>query len=195
MSFEELQPRMFSFNSPFGACEQCHGIGYKLEMDPDLVIPDKNLSIADGAIATYRTHVDGWRRQQLGNVGRAYGFSILDPLHNRNHYLSYDNLDRMVSAQVGSDNYTYSFNSLGNIKKIIKNNASKKFIYSGSQAHAPSTIVDGSLGVDVYDVNELDTGIKNRTYEVFLLSEDNSSVIDVNFSMFFGDGSSFADNV
>ena len=51
ISFEELQPRMFSFNSPFGACEECKGLGIKIEFDPDLIIPDMTKSIMDGAIA------------------------------------------------------------------------------------------------------------------------------------------------
>jgi excinuclease ABC subunit A len=53
LSFEELEPRSFSFNSPFGACAECSGIGTKLEVDEELVIPDDNLSINDGAIAPW----------------------------------------------------------------------------------------------------------------------------------------------
>ncbi len=78
--FEELQPRMFSFNSPFGACEACHGLGIKMEFDPDLIIPNKELSIADGAIALYKTIRDGWRNNYLGAVAKHYGFSIFTPL-------------------------------------------------------------------------------------------------------------------
>lgn len=76
ISFEELQPRMFSFNSPFGACEECHGLGIKMEFGPDLIIPDKDLCIADGAIALYKNVVDSWRAQYLGAVARNYGFDI-----------------------------------------------------------------------------------------------------------------------
>ncbi len=53
LSFEELEPRSFSFNSPFGACAECSGIGTKLEVDEDLIIPDDSLSIEDGAIAPW----------------------------------------------------------------------------------------------------------------------------------------------
>src|SRR5690606_21426583 len=52
-SIGELEPRMFSFNSPFGACPDCDGLGSKLEVDPDLVIPDKSLSLNEGAIAPW----------------------------------------------------------------------------------------------------------------------------------------------
>jgi excinuclease ABC subunit A len=82
--FEELQPRMFSFNSPFGACEACHGLGIKMEFDPDLIIPNKELSIADGAIALYKTIRDSWRNNYLGAVAKHYGFDIFTPIKNLN---------------------------------------------------------------------------------------------------------------
>jgi excinuclease ABC subunit A len=78
--FEELQPRMFSFNSPFGACEACHGLGIKMDFDPDLIIPDKNLCIADGALAIYRNAVDGWRGQYVGAVAKYFGFDVFTPI-------------------------------------------------------------------------------------------------------------------
>jgi excinuclease ABC subunit A len=78
--FEELQPRMFSFNSPFGACEACHGLGIKMDFDPDLIIPDKNLCIADGALAIYRNAVDGWRGQYVGAVAKHFGFDVFTPI-------------------------------------------------------------------------------------------------------------------
>ena len=56
ISIEEIEPRSFSFNNPFGACPVCFGLGYKMEFDEDLMIPDKSLSINEGAIA-----VLGWQ--------------------------------------------------------------------------------------------------------------------------------------
>jgi excinuclease ABC subunit A len=78
--FEELQPRMFSFNSPFGACETCHGLGIKMEFDPDLIIPDRHLSIADGALVIYRNAIDGWRGQYVGAVAKHFGFDVFTPI-------------------------------------------------------------------------------------------------------------------
>ena len=80
MVFEELQPRMFSFNSPFGACERCHGLGIRMDFDPNLMIPDKELSMADGAIKLYRNAMDGWRIKFLGSVAKHYGFDIFTPI-------------------------------------------------------------------------------------------------------------------
>jgi len=82
--FEELQPRMFSFNSPFGACPTCHGLGFKMEFDPDLIVPDKSLCIADGAIAIYRNIRDGWRVKILGGVAKHFGFDLFTPIQDLN---------------------------------------------------------------------------------------------------------------
>ncbi len=84
MTFEELQPRMFSFNSPFGACEECHGLGIRMDFDPDLIIPDRSLSIADGALAIYRNAIDGWRGQYVGAVAKHFGFDVFTPLSEIN---------------------------------------------------------------------------------------------------------------
>jgi excinuclease ABC subunit A len=80
VSFTDIQPRNFSFNSPFGACPTCHGLGIKIEFSPDLIMPDKNLSIRDNGIKCYSGLVDGWRKQQLASVGKSHGFSITAPL-------------------------------------------------------------------------------------------------------------------
>jgi excinuclease ABC subunit A len=71
---------MFSFNSPFGACEACNGLGIRMEFDPDLIIPDRVLCIADGAVALYRNAIDGWRGQHLAAVAKHFGFDIFTPI-------------------------------------------------------------------------------------------------------------------
>ncbi len=82
LAFEELQPRMFSFNSPFGACETCHGLGINMEFDPDLIIPNKTKSIADGAIKLYKGIRDRWRIKYLGAVAQHFGFDIFTPIQD-----------------------------------------------------------------------------------------------------------------
>jgi excinuclease ABC subunit A len=78
--FESLEPRMFSFNSPWGACPTCHGLGEITEVSADLVIPDKTKSIMDGAIAVYGKMELSWRAQQLSVVGSKYGFDLFTPM-------------------------------------------------------------------------------------------------------------------
>ncbi|MBT7241424.1 MAG: excinuclease ABC subunit UvrA [Candidatus Diapherotrites archaeon] len=82
VTFEELEPRMFSFNSPFGACEECNGLGVKSEFDPDLIIPDKSKSILDAAIKIYGKMDFSWRSQQLAAVGKTHGFSLVIPIEH-----------------------------------------------------------------------------------------------------------------
>ncbi len=75
LSFDELQPRNFSFNSPYGACPTCDGLGIRLEVDPELVVPDPDLSIEEGALAPWAgTRLEYWYRV-LGSVADAHGFS------------------------------------------------------------------------------------------------------------------------
>jgi excinuclease ABC subunit A len=79
LSFEELQPRNFSFNSPYGACTTCDGLGTRLEVDPELVVPDPDLSIEEGAIAPWAgTRLEYWYRV-LEAVAQAHGFSMKTP--------------------------------------------------------------------------------------------------------------------
>lgn len=83
----ELEPRMFSFNSPFGACPECTGLGTKTEFDVDLVIPDKSLPVRDGAILpfVYKSgEVKEWWPQVLDGVGRATGFDSEGPVSDLN---------------------------------------------------------------------------------------------------------------
>jgi excinuclease ABC subunit A len=78
--FESLEPRMFSFNSPYGACHNCHGLGEVLEVSEELVIPNKNKSIMNGALAVYGKMDLSWRAQQLAMVGKKHGFDVFTPI-------------------------------------------------------------------------------------------------------------------
>lgn len=83
ISIDEIEPRIFSFNNPFGACEVCNGIGYKMEFDEELILPDRSLSLAEGAIA-----ISGWQsvpdknsfsRCLLDALAKEYDFSLDTP--------------------------------------------------------------------------------------------------------------------
>lgn len=79
--FEELEPRMFSFNSPFGACNNCLGLGQKMTLNPELIIPDQTKNIIDGAIALYGKMDLKWRGQQITAIGKKHGFDIFTPIN------------------------------------------------------------------------------------------------------------------
>lgn len=82
ISFPDLAPRLFSFNSPYGACPTCKGLGYTLEVDPDLVVPDATKSVLEGVIACYALPVKGWRLRSLTSIANHYGFSLDTPFQD-----------------------------------------------------------------------------------------------------------------
>lgn len=90
VSLPEISPRMFSFNSPYGACAECDGLGTKLEVDPDLVVPNKNLSVNEGAIVPWASPITtrrqrwkyswaGYYAELLSDLSRDYNFSLDTP--------------------------------------------------------------------------------------------------------------------
>ncbi len=83
ISIEEIQPRMFSFNNPFGACPECTGLGFQLRVDPEMVIPNRSLSILDGAITASgwnNVRGDGISRMYFDALAKKYKFSLRDPV-------------------------------------------------------------------------------------------------------------------
>lgn len=79
-SFEEISPRMFSFNSPWGACPDCSGLGVNMEIDPDLIIPDRGRSINDGAIEPWSSSTSNYYPQMLAALAQHYGFDLNTPV-------------------------------------------------------------------------------------------------------------------
>ncbi|MEW6617986.1 MAG: excinuclease ABC subunit UvrA [bacterium] len=108
ISYEELSPRMFSFNSPYGACPTCKGLGVKLEIDPDLVVPNKELSVYDGAIRPWGIP---WERlqQTLERIARQYGFRLDVPFKElkkeHQHILLYGTQGEYYRTRFGTFRY------------------------------------------------------------------------------------------
>jgi excinuclease ABC subunit A len=111
IAIPELEPRTFSFNSPQGACPVCTGLGSRLEVDPELVIPNGRLTIAEGAIRPFnRVNTDAWYMKKLQAVADRYKFS----LHVPTGEISAENMERIL---YGTDAETYSV-SLGGGRKF-----------------------------------------------------------------------------
>ncbi len=138
ISIEELEPRSFSFNNPFGACPDCLGIGYRMEFDEDLIIPDPSLSIDEGAIAA-----PGWQsvvkegsysRSTLEAMANEYGFSLSTPFQDYpaeiRDLLWYGTEGRRVEVRYtgrhGSGVYNIAFEGL-------LNNIQKRYRETGSE--------------------------------------------------------------
>lgn len=104
VTIPELEPRTFSFNSPHGACPVCTGLGSRLEVDPELVIPNGRLTIAEGAIRPFnRINTDAWYTKKMQAVADRYNFS----LHSPTSELSQESLERLLYG-TGSEKYRVS---------------------------------------------------------------------------------------
>jgi len=115
LTIGELEPRTFSFNSPFGMCKACNGLGVKMEFDADLVIPDKSKSILEGAIVPWSGRFSAFRKQALRAVGKKFGFDLMTPiekiipkhlqiiLHGTN-----DLIDFKYSSKSGDSSWQYT---------------------------------------------------------------------------------------
>jgi excinuclease ABC subunit A len=104
VAIPELEPRTFSFNSPQGACPVCTGLGSRLEVDPELVIPNGRLTIAEGAIRPFnRINADAWYTKKMQAVAERFNFS----LHVPTSEISKENMDRLLYG-TGNEKYRVS---------------------------------------------------------------------------------------
>ena len=174
ISVEEVEPRSFSFNNPFGACPECFGLGYKMEFDEDLMIPDKSLSIGQGAIA-----VMGWQscakegsftRAILDALAEEYGFDLDTPFKDYSEkihdILIYGTNGKKVkvhyTGQRGTGVYDVAFEGLiENVSRRYRETFSQtsKAEYESFMRITPCTACHGqrlkkeSLAVTVGDLN------------------------------------------
>ncbi|MBR5459362.1 MAG: excinuclease ABC subunit UvrA [Clostridia bacterium] len=135
ISLGELAPRMFSFNNPFGACPQCSGLGMKKVVAPDKLIPDKSISLADGAIVVngYKSlNKDGWTTKIIKQVGERVGFTLEQPIDS----FSPEALDALYYG-TGPEVYTIPFSKDGVTRRYdvtfegIVNATARRFSESG----------------------------------------------------------------
>ncbi|HEY7452816.1 MAG TPA: excinuclease ABC subunit UvrA [Candidatus Limnocylindria bacterium] len=137
-SFEEPAPRNFSFNSPFGACPACTGLGSRLEIDPDLVLPDDSRSIRDGAIVPWRRMAvtDSWFAKILDAVAKQYRFSTDTPVGKlsdkaRDILLHGNHGERVVVQYRSRSGSTHNFSTT--FEGIIPN-LERRYRETGSEA-------------------------------------------------------------
>jgi excinuclease ABC subunit A len=130
LSFGELEPRNFSFNSPHGACRECTGLGVKMELDPELVIPNKDLSLAEGAVQPWaRTStVSTWYMRMLEALARKYRFSVQEPVRNLSteqlNYVLYGDKGEITIQYTGSGGHANRWNTT--FEGVI-NNLSRRY--------------------------------------------------------------------
>ena len=124
ISLGELAPRMFSFNSPHGACPSCQGLGTKMEFDPDLIIPDRKKTMTEGAIVPWSTQMWGFRGQALKSLGNYLGFDLGTPIKDLKPehlkiilYGTDDEIDFHFKSKDATSHYTYK----GTFEGVIPN--------------------------------------------------------------------------
>ena len=116
ISFDELSPRMFSFNNPFGACPACTGIGYLMKMDPDLIIPDKNKTLYDGVKAFGSSTMkkgDTMAKMYFESIARHYGVDISVPIKK----LPKDFLDKILYG-TGTEEIDFEYASAAGVRRF-----------------------------------------------------------------------------
>jgi excinuclease ABC subunit A len=133
-TIEEIEPRLFSFNSPYGACEECEGIGHNLNVDPNLVVPDDKKSLQDGAIAPWAKSTSLYYAQTLASIAKHYKFSLSD---------SWKKLPKKVQDIIlfGSDEEEISFSYDDNYQSYktkktfegVVNNLERRYLETDSE--------------------------------------------------------------
>jgi len=190
ISIDEIEPRIFSFNNPFGACPECHGIGIKMEFDEDLLIPDHKLSLADGAIAVlgWQSAVDksSYTRCTLEALAKEYKFDLNKPYKDLTdkikHMIMHGTGDKTVKVhykgQRGEGIYDVAFEGLiRNVERRYRETSSDtiKQEYETFMRTTPCKECGGkrlkkeSLAVTVGDKNISDvTGYSIRDLKEFM---------------------------
>lgn len=135
ISFEELEPRMFSFNSPYGACPTCDGLGSKLEIDPRLVVPNQNLSINDGAIIPIGEKRNSWYFEMISSLAKQYEFDLDVPWkalsEEHQHRVLYGSGDQKIKFMFAREESRFEFSS--KYEGVI-NNLYRRYKQTSSQS-------------------------------------------------------------
>ncbi|SES68015.1 Excinuclease ABC subunit A [Methanococcoides vulcani] len=169
IGFEEMEPSAFSFNSPQGACEECHGLGTSMEFDPELIVPDPTLTLREGAVETWNKK-DGYYMQALESVGQRFGFSLdvpFEELDQKHKDIIFNGTTEMIDfVHIGKNGGMWKHKGrfrgvISNISKTYDNTESentkdrlRKYITT-----KPCTVCNGnrlkpaSLAVSINDSN------------------------------------------
>ena len=133
-TIEEIEPRLFSFNSPYGACEECEGIGHNLNVDPNLVVPNTKLSLQDGAISPWAKSTSLYYAQTLSSLSKHYKFSMQVPWKKLSKKIQEiilygsDDDEIKFSYDDGYDKYTTTKSFEG-----VVNNLERRFLETDSE--------------------------------------------------------------
>lgn len=135
ISYDEPQPNTFSFNSPYGACSKCDGLGYIFEFDKNILIPDRKLSIQKGAIVPLGPARDSWNFAVLKAVAKKYEFSLTSPLEK----LPEELIDQLLFGEQDPVFLTVSYGSYGTREYKVQFNGVMKLLEEMSTKYREDT--------------------------------------------------------
>ncbi|MCB0305684.1 MAG: excinuclease ABC subunit UvrA [Calditrichaeota bacterium] len=186
ISYEEIEPRMFSFNSPYGACPSCDGLGSTLEIDPRLLVPDPRLSIRGGAVESVGEERNSWYYEMIAALAREFGFSLDTPWKDlpeeAQRLVLYGTGDQKVRFKFEREHSKFEFSShyegaINNLYRRYRQTSSQhiRTWIEGFMNQIPCTECNGarlrneSLGVKVNDLNIAEVTAKNirKAHEFF----------------------------
>lgn len=136
ISYEELTPRMFSFNSPYGACAECGGLGTKMEISPDLIVPDPSISIAEGALKPWKDITGTWYSHILRSLSDHFNFDLFSPWEKMP-----EEAQKVILFGTGNKEIKFKYNSgtgkfsgeyIGKFEGVI-NNLQRRYKETSSQ--------------------------------------------------------------
>lgn len=202
INIQEIEPRSFSFNNPFGACSECSGLGFKSEFDPDLLVPNENLSLIEGAI-----NVPGWlsvnndqsiAQAILRKLAEKYNFDLYTPYKNlpqnaKNILMNGDNTKYKISfvGRFGKhQNYEYKFDGLINIMRKRYNETSSAFMrqeYESLMTNTTCPACNGQRlkkellavtvgGKNIYEVSSIPICDMNKFFEALQLTANQEKI-------------------
>jgi excinuclease ABC subunit A len=124
ISIEELTPRMFSFNNPYGACPTCAGLGFTMKIDPELLLPKKELSLNGGGLAAWNSTSQGWYFRYVEALAEKYGFSMDVPIKDLSKqaldYILYGSGDDVLTMEY-EDSYGHHQVHRGTWEGVVNN--------------------------------------------------------------------------
>ena len=194
VSYEEISPRMFSFNSPYGACPVCNGLGTIMEIDPELVVPNPKKSLSQGAIEPWGQAKEGWYFTHLKSLAKHYGFSMDTPweelpeaLRQIILYGSDEEIDvnyRSTHGKIRAEFQTKFEGVIPNLKRRYNqtNSASvREWIESymniktcpvcGGTRLKPESLAIKIKDLNIHDITEMSVKEANHFFETLKLSE------------------------
>ncbi len=201
VSIEELAPRLFSFNSPYGACPTCNGLGTKMEVDPSLLVPDPKKSLRDGAILAWGEGREGWYFTQLRAVAEHYNFSLDDAWDSLSdearHVVLYGTGDKELTFKYEKTNGKMQAEFKSTYEGIIPNLERR---YKQTDSNYIRTWIEGFMntrpcpecngarlrkevlsvliqGKSIHDITRLSIGAAQKFFETLPLSEREQHIV------------------